>query len=182
MGGQELCSGVAALIIDRAKMLKNGNSAGAFADLNDVSIVVKSINTTAPVEPCICPSGYSGLIATSDCKGYYLCLNGALASENPTYCPDGLLYNNDLQVCDLETNVVCEPPPTTPMPTIAPTVAPTFPPVSPSTAPSEVQPDTCPFGYSGLIATSDCSGFYHCLDGSLIYVNPTYCQTGLLFR
>jgi len=167
--GQELCSGVAALIIDRAKMLKNGNSAGAFADLNDVSIVVKSVNTTAPVEPGTCPSGYSGLIATSDCKGYYLCLNGALASENPTYCPDGLLYNNDLQVCDLETNVDCGSTPTTPMPTIAPTVAPT-------------ESDACPFGYSGLIATSDCSGFYHCLDGSLIVESPTNCPGGTLFN
>merc|ERR1711982_239695 len=86
------------------------------------------------------------------------------------------------QACDFESNVDCSSNPLTPMPTITPTVAPTFPPVSPTTAPSEVQPDTCPFRYSGLIATSDCSGFYHCLDGSLIVESPTNCPRGTLFN
>jgi len=41
--GEKLCSGVATKIIDRAEMLKNGDPAGAFADITDISITVKSV-------------------------------------------------------------------------------------------------------------------------------------------
>jgi len=63
--------------------------------------------TKSPVQSGICPSGYSGLIATSDCKGFYNCSNGSLTVENPTLCQDGLLFSNKLQVCDWENNVEC---------------------------------------------------------------------------
>ena len=39
--GEELCSGVASLIVERANLLKDGDASGAFADLNDTSIEVK---------------------------------------------------------------------------------------------------------------------------------------------
>jgi hypothetical protein len=39
--GQELCTGVASVVVNRAEMLRAGNSEGALADLDDTSIVVK---------------------------------------------------------------------------------------------------------------------------------------------
>jgi hypothetical protein len=39
--GQELCTGLAYVVVNRAEMLRAGNSDGALADLNDTSIVVK---------------------------------------------------------------------------------------------------------------------------------------------
>jgi len=175
--GEKLCSGVAAIIINRAEMLKNGDSAGSFADLNDQSILVKSVNTVESPSG-ICPSGYSGLIATTDCKGYYLCLNGSSINENPTDCPDGLLFNNDTQVCDWDYNVHC---PTSTVPTISPTAAPTLPLASHTTSPTE-KPAICPYEFSGLVATSDCRGYYHCVNGELAVESPTDCPAGLLFN
>merc|ERR1712039_173638 len=154
-------------------------------------------HTTSPTaKPAICPYEFSGLIATSDCSGYYHCVNGDLAVESPTDCPAGLLFDNDLQVCDWDYNVDCPSNPITSAPTVsssaeptlsssaAPTVsssaAPTLPLASSTTNPTE-ESAICPSGYSGLIATSDCKGYYHCSNGDLIDENPTYCQDGLLF-
>ena len=39
--GEELCTGVASLIVERANLLKDGDANGALADLNDTSIKVK---------------------------------------------------------------------------------------------------------------------------------------------
>jgi hypothetical protein len=39
--GEELCTGLAFVVVNRANMLKVGNSEGAFADLDDTSIIVK---------------------------------------------------------------------------------------------------------------------------------------------
>jgi len=66
-----------------------------------------TVPTESPIQPGTCQSGYSGLIATSDCKGFYHCLDGSLINEDPTYCQDGLLFNFDLQVCDWDYNVDC---------------------------------------------------------------------------
>ncbi|VEU38101.1 unnamed protein product [Pseudo-nitzschia multistriata] len=41
-GREELCTGLASLVVDRAKMLRNGEATGALADRGDESIVVKS--------------------------------------------------------------------------------------------------------------------------------------------
>merc|ERR1711862_331712 len=66
-----------------------------------------AVLTASPVQPGTCPSGYSGLIATSDCEGFYHCWNGSLINGNPTPCPSGTLFNFDLQVCDWKSNVDC---------------------------------------------------------------------------
>ncbi len=39
--GEQLCSGLAALVINRTELLKTGNANGALADLDDTSITVK---------------------------------------------------------------------------------------------------------------------------------------------
>jgi len=154
--------------------------------------------TLSPVQSGTCPPGYSGLIPTSDCKGYYHCLNGSLVTDIPTYCQDGLLFNSVLQVCDWEDNVDCAFNPTPPIsttsptaaptispvsPTVSPTAAQTLPPVPPTIAPTEspVQVATCPAEYTGLIPANGCTVFYHCLNGSLVSEVPIYCPEGLLY-
>merc|ERR1711862_543486 len=149
-----------------------------------------AVPTASPVQPGTCPSGFSGLIATIDCKGYFHCLEGSLITKYPIYCQSDLLFNNDEQYCDWPNNVKCASNPTpTPVPTLAPPTdartrnpqpgSPTKTPAQPTAVPtaSPVQPGTCPSGYSGLIATSDCKGFYHCWNGSLINGNPTPCPS-----
>merc|ERR1712039_93034 len=103
--------------------------------------------------------------------------NGSSMNENPTDCPDGLLFNNDTQVCDHDYNVHC---PTSTVPTISPTAAPTLPLASHTTSPTE-KPAICPYEFSGLIATSDCRGYYHCVNGDLAVESPTDCPAGTLF-
>lgn len=39
--GEQLCSGVAALVVNRAELLKQGDANGALADIDDTSIIVK---------------------------------------------------------------------------------------------------------------------------------------------
>jgi hypothetical protein len=39
--GEELCTGLASMVVNRAEMLRVGNSEGALADLDDTSIIVK---------------------------------------------------------------------------------------------------------------------------------------------
>merc|ERR1712039_692880 len=83
-------------------------------------------HTTSPTaKPAICPYEFSGLIATSDCRGYYHCVNGDLAVESPTDCPAGTLFNNDLQVCDWDYNVDCPSNSITSAPTVSSSTAPT---------------------------------------------------------
>jgi len=155
--------------------------------------------TQSPVQPGTCPSGYSGLIATSDCKGYYHCLNGSLITDAPTMCQAGLLFNQSIQSCDWDYNVVCDSGPDTPIPTASPTTAPVTPPttapVNPPATPtlppapitasptkSPVQGVSCPTSYTGLIPANDCTEFYHCADGSLVSEVPIYCPEGLLYK
>ena len=161
--------------------------------------------TIAPVKPPtnapVCPSGYSGLVATSDCKGFYHCQSGSLISTTPTMCQTGLLFNEKLQVCDWPYNVVCKSNPNTPIPTVPPTklptmrtmlptvrptlapITPTLPPVPSTFSPtkSPVQGATCPPQYTGLIPATDCTEFYDCLDGALVSGVPINCP-GLLYK
>merc|ERR1712194_334306 len=170
--------------------------------------------TKSPVQAGMCPSGYSGMIATVDCKGFYHCQNGSLISSTPTMCQTGLLFNQEVQVCDWASNVVCESNPNTPIPTsfpteeptmapvattALPTDAPTLPPVSPiapltgtptlppvpptsSPTNSPVEGLICPPQRTGLIPASNCTEFYHCLEGSLVSNVPIYCPEGLLYK
>ena len=49
--GEELCSGVANLVVKRAEQLKSGDAKGAFANLNDLSIIVKKSSNNNKQEP-----------------------------------------------------------------------------------------------------------------------------------
>jgi len=70
--------------------------------------------------------------------------------------------------------------PTAPTPGTSPTLAPTESPIlAPTKSPVE---GGCPPNYTGLIATSDCTGFHHCSNGSLVNESPLPCQSGLLFN
>jgi len=63
--------------------------------------------TESPVEVGSCAPNYTGLIAFDECKGFLHCANGSLVNETPQYCQDGLLFNEDLQVCDWAITVDC---------------------------------------------------------------------------
>jgi len=95
-------------------------------------VLPTSFPTQSPVQVDICPSGYSGLIATNDCKGFYHCQYGSLLDDNPTMCPPGLLFNQNAQVCDWSYNVVCESADVT----AAPTKSSIFPSMSPEESPT----------------------------------------------
>jgi len=88
--------------------------------------------TQSPVQVDICPSRYSGLIATNDCKGFYHCQYGSLVVDNPTMCPPGLLFNQNAKVCDWSYNVICE----SAGETAAPTKSSIFPSMSPEESPT----------------------------------------------
>lgn len=58
--------------------------------------------------------GYAEIHADPDnCGAYYECAHGVAYEE---LCPDGLLYNTLLQVCDYAKNVDCGTRPVTPTP------------------------------------------------------------------
>merc|ERR1719410_2377193 len=77
-----------------------------------------------------CPAGHTGWKAYLECTHYFYCQNGVVLGV-PYECPDGTLYNEELQNCDSEDNVECHSSPVTPAPigsapiTSAPTEAPT---------------------------------------------------------
>jgi len=87
-----------------------------------------------PPPPFDCPSGYTGLFSHDDCTKYYHCFDGDFLG-GVSDCPDGTLFNVDVQYCDWDYNVICETSP--PMPTPTSSVAPTHTPsVSPTSSPT----------------------------------------------
>ena len=63
--------------------------------------------TNSPVDAGSCPSNYTGKIATSDCTGFFDCMDGSLVNETPQSCPSSLLFNEETQQCDWSYNVQC---------------------------------------------------------------------------
>ena len=87
----------------------------------------------------------------SDCTSFYQCLSGVLAGE--LYCPDGLLFNEGLSVCDFSANTNCDA-------TNTPTESPTL-----TLAPLPFTFDylttySNPVNEFCSYATDDCTGFY----------------------
>lgn len=64
--------------------------------------------------------GYAEIHADPDnCGAYYECAHGIAYEE---LCPDGLMYNTELQVCDYAKDVDCGTRPVTPIPVTETTV------------------------------------------------------------
>merc|ERR1712151_93961 len=54
-----------------------------------------------------CPSGYTGLLPYDECTKYYHCHDGVVRGV-VTPCPDGTLFDVNLNYCNWEDQVVCE--------------------------------------------------------------------------
>jgi hypothetical protein len=109
-----------------------------------------------------CPAGYNGIIALDDCRGYYYCVY-----DKPTAtisCPTNTKFDPDLQVCVSASSFTCSCG-GAPAPAPAP---------SPTTCGSG-----CPAGYTGILPSTNCLGYYYCT-----YDQPSAvmkCPTGTLF-
>ncbi|XP_058065694.1 peritrophin-1-like [Anopheles bellator] len=118
--------------------------------------------------------------AAPDCAWFYACRNG-IVELLP--CPSGTLWNQNIDRCDAEANVVC-PGEATPAPPPSPTPAPTVPgPVTTSdpsatSPPVTFMPDVegalpilfppseCPSGIKAfLVHESNCRRYFYCLYG-----------------
>ena len=61
-------------------------------------VSLTSAPTSSPVQGVVCPPQYTGLVPANDCTEFYQCVDGALISNIPIYCQEGLLYKTD-EVC-----------------------------------------------------------------------------------
>jgi len=107
------------------------------------------------------------------------CCEGLICSGN--YCVDveqdsGPIEDPIIIVTKAPTDTPTEPP--TDIPTKAPTEAPTVIPTTAATA----QRIACPRGYTGLIPSKNCKGFYHCVNGRFWHNRPQSCGPGTLFN
>lgn len=138
---------------------------------------------TAPPPGALCSSGLP-LEAVNDCTAFVYCANGAVVpGTNPVPCSSGLLFNNNLQICDWDYNVTCSGgnAPTPTPPPVTPTVS--------STPPTTPAPTTSPMGVGNALCSSgqplepveNCIAFVHCANGAVVPGSTTYCPSGLLF-
>lgn len=145
-----------------------------------VPVASPSTNLPTPIPPppgTLCSFGLP-LEAVNDCTAFVYCSNGSVTpGTSPVSCGNGLLFNNDAQICDWDYNVNCASGtvnPETPSPIAAPvaTSSPVAAPI-PSSA-------VCASGQS-LEPVENCSAFVHCVNGQQVPDSKTYCPSGLLF-
>ncbi|CAL4118675.1 unnamed protein product [Meganyctiphanes norvegica] len=157
--------------------------------------------TTTPAVNCAGGNKYS---AHEYCESYWICNNGELILS---HCPNGLLWNTDVNACDWPTNtdtsnclmdgetagpVETTQPPTQP-PTTTPTTTTTTAPTTTTTTPTTttatptttttktpIGPPTCdPDVASYYVPHSDCDKYWRCVSGNAIL---GFCQGGLLWN
>lgn len=64
---------------------------------------ISFITTSIPIDPSFCDGKEDGNYAhPTHCRGYYVCITGRTAF---IVCPELLLYNAELDVCDMRENV-----------------------------------------------------------------------------
>ena len=68
--------------------------------------VVCGSDSNPPTTTTVCAAGQS-LAAIEDCAGFVHCLDGAPVQNSQTYCPTGLLFNENILACDYPNNVNC---------------------------------------------------------------------------
>ena len=99
-----------------------------------------------------CPSGFTGMRATSTCESFVYCTNGAITSD-PIPCAVGTLFDNSISNCNWDYLVNCDssPPP----------------------------PSMCTYGT--LVAVEQCAGYQHCGVNGQLSGTTTLCPGGTLF-
>lgn len=132
--------------------------------------------TTSPTvqPPCGvgCPAGSNTLLPTSDCLGFYYCVSGS--ASGVIMCPQGTLFDVGIQACNWSYQVTCDCEGAS-----APSSVTTPAPTATSPALSADLCRDCPVSNWDMVGASDCSGFYHCIDGSPS--NFISCPTGTLW-
>lgn len=100
-----------------------------------------------------CPNEYTGLVSSDTCTHFQHCVSGvAVGGYLP--CPDGLLFDVSLQVCNYNDSVLCN-----------------------GTPPLE---EACLDNPNGMVAVDNCTGFRYC-SGGLFSSPKQSCSAGLLF-
>ena len=137
----------------------SGETVGGFIPCPDGLLFDEALqvcNWDYAVSCSICPTGYTGLVPSETCSSFQHCVSGETVGDLIP-CPDGLLFDEALQVCNYAYSVSCNGSP-------------------PDGGPGP----QCPAGFSGVIAVDSCTGFRHCSNGVLISAKQS-CSAGLLF-
>ena len=78
------------------------------AFVSSLVILVIALGTTSAVNAVECPEGQDNEItflpSLIDCSKYYVCVQSEAIEMD---CPEGLWFNNELNVCDFPENVAC---------------------------------------------------------------------------
>ncbi len=69
-----------------------------------IAIVLSSVFTASCPTPGTYDYGYTPLLPSECCNWYFSCSNGV---PIPMQCPDGLFFNDELDVCDWIQSVDC---------------------------------------------------------------------------
>ena len=127
--------------------------------------------TRAPVS-YVCPEDYTGMVATTGCRGSYVCRVGKYLM-GPIACPSGMLFDEAMGTCvDRSPSFVCANSATEAGTPAQGTDAPTSSPVEKDAGP-------CRSGFTGLSPTEQCKGANVCRDGE--FLMSMNCPNGSLF-
>jgi len=162
-GAESICAQNNARLCTVQEMLRDcttGTGCGHDPDMIWTSTPAPPVASPTPVpapvpEVKCCPDDFSGLRAYDSCTKFFHCLNGVVYGETPQPCPQGTLFDNNIQNCNWDSQVECGGPDN--CPSLAPT--PTPPP------PPDNEEMCCPPGYTGLRPFDSCAKFYHCVNG-----------------
>jgi len=130
-----------------------------------------------------CPPTYTGLQGYDSCGKFHHCVDGAVIG-NALPCPDGTLFDYDLQNCNWADQVTqcntrsCGDGSSNQL-TSAPVTNPPVPVPPNEPEPSSSEP-CCPVGLTGLKAWNACAQYYHCVNG-VVTGDLMNAPTGTLF-
>ena len=127
--------------------------------------------TRAPVA-YVCPEDFTGMVATTGCRGSYVCRAGKYLM-GPIACPTGMLFDEAMGICvDRSPWFVCVN-----SATEAGTHAQDA--DAPISLPVEEDVGPCQSGFTGLSPTEQCKGANVCRDGA--FIMSMDCPSGSLF-
>jgi len=70
--------------------------------VEDLSTTEEALPTAKPMQPIVCPPSNGIMANPNDCHSFYICANGL---PYLFACPETLVFNNALLVCDWPYNV-----------------------------------------------------------------------------